>query len=158
MTEVAIPFTDHRATGRRELPRFDLPTPDRVRIAVVWYADRIRGRDIATVCKLSIGRLVKEAMAAGVPSRTVRDVRSDLPLIDVIRRAQGGAEPGTLVDEYGISWASALNVLTLTARSHPPKFKPTKTDEQPLIPLRRCQSCCQLSRHDTACVVCGGAW
>jgi hypothetical protein len=161
VAEVSLPFTDdsadRRAASRRELPRFDLPAPDRIRIAVVWYADRIRGRDIATVCKLAIGRLTREASFAGVASRSLREVRADLPLIGVIRAAQDGAPLAQLVEEFGISWASALNVMTLTARSHPPKFRPAKTVE-PLPQLRRCQSCEQLSRHESRCIICGGAW
>lgn len=146
---------DLRAIARRRTPRLDLPERDRVRCAIIFYADLFRAHDIAACCKLPMARLVREATRAGLPSRRMREEIGLLSLVDVCQAVERGATLADIHEQYGISWGAALNVMVLMKRNHPPL---PKVAVEPLVLLHRCHNCLGLSRHATACLICGSAW
>src|ERR1019366_3593321 len=121
----------------------------------MWYADQLRAHDIAAACKLSMGKLLMHAAAAGLPTRRDREEKATLALGDVCQAVERGAQLKDLHEQYGLSWGSCLNIMVLLHRQAPPK---TRQPVQPLPLLHRCPNCAGLSRHDQSCVYCGSAW
>ncbi len=150
-----------RETDRRLTPRFNLPEVDRVRIALVLYADLFRSHDIAAACKLPNRRLAREVALAGLPRRRNRE--ASLPIRRCVNAIHQGKSAADLERDFGIRAESARAIVLLAVDGVPIAAhltRPTTPRErrQPPDPMRRCGNCRGLARSLTNCPFCGAPW
>jgi hypothetical protein len=124
----------------------------REKIAVAWYADRIRLADIAFVVKLPVAAVVEAVRRAGVPLRSSQRRTGTIPLLHPLRHIEQGASARALREVFELSEESVRGLFQLHREQAPPMVRRVGAADP--HPPRRCQSCYGVSRGQDRCPYC----